>query len=428
MSKLPIFILYFLSIFIYSCVNKTSNSSYEDTYIDEYSDVFDSLLCPDENHPHLVDLGLTSGTKWTCCNIGAEVPSSFGNYYSWAELEEKENYSINSYQHVKNPKSHECKYLDYNIANTQYDVARLKLGNDFQMPSRIDFMELIKECKLVWVKCNDLFEGISVTGKNGNKIFLPSAAYKDGKDIQFCAAPNCNYWTADQNFDNECIFNAAESFYAMYDDIGVYPTDKYIGMPIRAISKIKNDKTLNNEYIKVLDEQSFSLKTNKYGEVIANPIDIGLSVKWASHNIGAKKPEEKGDMYSWGSTTKNKKNNSDISNNISGTKYDVAHVKWGDKWRIPTSEEIDELINKCKWQWIEYKGTNGALIQGPNGNFIFLPINSDVSGSYGSSSLYKNSSTYSIYLFFYKNKKNGLIDKYTVDGTKENLNTIRPVY
>ena len=60
--------------------------------------------------------------------------------------------------------------------------------------------------------------------------------------------------------------------------------------------------------------------------------------------------------------------------NISGTEYDVATTKWGSDWRLPSKENFDELIDKCKWTLIRYKDTYGARVEGPNGNSIFLPI------------------------------------------------------
>ena len=47
--------------------------------------------CPDDNHPHAIDLGLPSGTKWACCNVGADTPEGYGGYYAWGETEEKSN-------------------------------------------------------------------------------------------------------------------------------------------------------------------------------------------------------------------------------------------------------------------------------------------------------------------------------------------------
>ena len=116
-------------------------------------------------------------------------------------------------------------------------------------------------------------------------------------------------------------------------------------------------------------------------------VDLGLSVYWASCNLGAEKPEESGEYYAWGETKpKSKYSESnysyyndntasyiDIGNNISGTSYDAATFNLGNDWRIPTKDEMDELKNKCKWEWKQVSGINGFMVTGPNGNTIFLP-------------------------------------------------------
>lgn len=116
-------------------------------------------------------------------------------------------------------------------------------------------------------------------------------------------------------------------------------------------------------------------------------VDLGLSVKWASYNVGASSPKEYGGYYTWGEIEEksyyskdNYKyyNNSiseyiEIANNISGAEYDVAHEKWGGSWRMPTQEEVQELMNECAWKWGDYKGVAGMYVTGPNGNSIFLP-------------------------------------------------------
>ena len=135
-------------------------------------------------------------------------------------------------------------------------------------------------------------------------------------------------------------------------------------------------------------------------------VDLGLpsGIKWASCNVGATKPEEYGGYYAWGETEEKDNYSWDtykyynkesaecvfIGNDISGTEYDVAHVKWGGSWRMPTLTEIDELIYKCTWTWTIYNGVEGNKVTGQNGNSIFLPAagyryGTDVrdQGSYG---------------------------------------------
>ena len=120
-------------------------------------------------------------------------------------------------------------------------------------------------------------------------------------------------------------------------------------------------------------------------------VDLGLSVKWATCNVGATKPEEYGNYYAWGETaTKSEytgdnsltygKQMSDISGNA---QYDAATANWGGKWRMPTVAELGELHNNCIWTWTTQNGVNGDKVVGPNGNSIFLPA----AGYRGGSSL-----------------------------------------
>ena len=108
-------------------------------------------------------------------------------------------------------------------------------------------------------------------------------------------------------------------------------------------------------------------------------VDLGLSVKWATCNVGASKPSDYGNYYAWGETkTKstytesNSVTDGKSMNDIGGTQYDVAHTEWGDRWRLPTKAECQELKDKCKWQWTTLDGHAGYKVTGPNGNSIFL--------------------------------------------------------
>lgn len=176
-------------------------------------------------------------------------------------------------------------------------------------------------------------------------------------------------------------------------------------------------------------------------------VDLGLSVKWATCNVGALKPEDFGDYYSWGeigpklgNTLTNyrfyKKGNS--VNDAKFTKYctnsdkgtvdkkttldpedDVAHVVWGGSWRMPTKEEMDELRNNCTWTWFyegnpEFGGVAGYKITskkaGYKDRYIFLPAagyrditnnhNVRSNGYYLSRSLSKDSNNCASILFF----------------------------
>ena len=167
-------------------------------------------------------------------------------------------------------------------------------------------------------------------------------------------------------------------------------------------------------------------------------IDLGLSVKWASCNVGATAPEEYGGYYAWGETEEKSNYSWSTYKYCNGTydsltKYctssyygtvdnkttleasdDVAQAKWGGNWRIPTKAEIDELRSNCTWEWTTLNGVNGYCVTGTNGNSIFLPAagefwgNSNSTGSfsyYWSSYLHNEYTTYSYCLYFNESSK-----------------------
>ena len=110
-------------------------------------------------------------------------------------------------------------------------------------------------------------------------------------------------------------------------------------------------------------------------------VDLGLSVKWATCNIGASSPSDYGDYYAWGETWTKSEYREDNSvthgktmDDISGdVRYDAARANWGGSWRLPTASEILELVNKCTWIWTRQGGHKGYRVTGPNGKSIFLP-------------------------------------------------------
>ena len=138
------------------------------------------------------------------------------------------------------------------------------------------------------------------------------------------------------------------------------------------------------------EELSFTTETHAY-------VDLGLSVKWATCNIGASSPEEYGDYFAWGETepkdvydwstykwcngsqntlTKycTNKEYGAVDNKITlELEDDAAHVNWGGEWRMPTKAELEELRTKCTWLPAKINGVSGREITGPNGNTLFLP-------------------------------------------------------
>ena len=175
-------------------------------------------------------------------------------------------------------------------------------------------------------------------------------------------------------------------------------------------------------------------------------VDLGLSVKWATCNVGADSPGEYGDYFAWGETSPKSsytwenlryRVSGDSYENVTFSKYvaegkygtvdnrtclelsdDAARQRWGGSWRMPTREEFKELLDKCRWSWTTEGGHAGYKVTGPNGRSIFLPAagfrfgsslygagevgyywssSLDASDSYGASLLYFSSGNHGGY-------------------------------
>ena len=127
---------------------------------------------------------------------------------------------------------------------------------------------------------------------------------------------------------------------------------------------------------------------NKVKSIISSPsgfknghgyVDLGLSVKWATVNIGARNCYEKGNYYLYGAVYDRDQTVSQIESDIEGNEqYDAARFYWHEPWRLPTKQEFEELLNNCIWKETTIKGVLGYVVTGHNGNCIFLPL----TGSY----------------------------------------------
>lgn len=142
-------------------------------------------------------------------------------------------------------------------------------------------------------------------------------------------------------------------------------------------------------------ERELGIMTNKGHEYV----DLGLSVKWASVNIGATSPEDCGDYFAWGETEPQSSSsyswdsykwyasNDKLAKYCNSSQYgeldnkevldlddDAAHVNWGGSWRMPTEDELNELFTECTWEWTTVNSVNGFKVKSnKNSNSIFIP-------------------------------------------------------
>ena len=150
--------------------------------------------CPDSHHPHAIDLGLPSGTKWACCNVGAKTPEAYGGYYAWGETSEKSEYSRDTYAYY-NSSTNSWVNIGSNIAGTVYDVAHVRMGGSWRMPTKEQQGELIDNCTGQWTTQNGV-NGTLVTGPNGGQLFLPAAGYRWYDEPDDYAGEGGFYWSA----------------------------------------------------------------------------------------------------------------------------------------------------------------------------------------------------------------------------------------
>ena len=157
-------------------------------------------------------------------------------------------------------------------------------------------------------------------------------------------------------------------------------------------------------------------------------VDLGLSVQWAGYNVGATAPEQMGELFAWGETsTKSdgyEKSNYSMWDGVNYSPYgsdgatrlswgeDIATAAWGDGWRMPSEEEIDELLDSCTWTYSTYKGVRGYVVtasEKAGGRSIFFPLpgyqvgtavnHRDIRGIYWGSQLSGKNSDYGVTLF-----------------------------
>lgn len=169
---------------------------YDEKKIDlEYKET----TCPDGNHPHMIDLGLPSGTKWACCNVGATSPEDYGDYFAWGETKPKSVYNWDTYLYYNDDTGY--VHIGSDIGGTAYDAATANWGAPWRMPSLTQIKELLSSCTSTWTTQGGV-SGRKFTGPNRASVFLPAAGYRWNGDLGY--AGSCgHYWSSTLNEDGE---------------------------------------------------------------------------------------------------------------------------------------------------------------------------------------------------------------------------------
>ncbi len=166
----------------------------------------DAQSCPDDNHPHMIDLGLPSGTKWACCNVDTEhpekqSPTNYGGYYAWGETNVKDYYNLDTYVYKDGDgdgDGYSFQDIGSDIAGTKYDVAHVKWGGSWVMPSLNQIKELLNNCTYEWTTVNGV-DGQKFTSRiNDSSIFMPAAGLRFSGNLRLSGSYG-NYWSSTQH-------------------------------------------------------------------------------------------------------------------------------------------------------------------------------------------------------------------------------------
>ena len=187
-----------------------------------------------------VDLGLPSGTLWATCNVGADAPVEYGDYFAWGETTPKDTYNWSTYQYcVGDTLTKYCYNSGYgyngftgNLTTLlpEDDAATANWGNGWRMPTKEEWTELYDNTTTTWTDHGGVI-GRLFTAPNGNSLFLPAAGYRWYVEL-YDAGSYAHYWSSSLDTDGP---NRAWGFGFYSGYAGVGSNYRGYGRSVRAV-------------------------------------------------------------------------------------------------------------------------------------------------------------------------------------------------
>ncbi len=413
-TKLQLSLLLMLSAAVTGCSIEDNNPVDPiDPYDSEEGGVYNPNAGSAPEGVVAVDLGLPSGTLWANMNVGATSPEDYGLYFAWGETtgytdDTTDGYSFNwkSYKWCNGSIDSMTKYCtdrwhgtvdNKTVLDLEDDAAYANWGGDWCMPTVDEIQELRNNTTSEWTTVNGV-KGCRFRSKtNGNSVFLPAAGYRDDADLSYQGQTGY-YWSAGGSGSYYARGLFFGSGYAYWGN-----SQRYDGFTVRPVL----------------------IRKRKAPEGV-KAVDLGLpsGTKWANMNVGATSPEDYGLYFAWGETKGYTDDTTDgrsfdlasykwasKGDNDNGSYYDpsynmikyctrssdgtvdnktvldleddAAYVNWGGDWRMPTVDEIQELLDHTTREWARVNGIYGVRYTSKNGKYtsIFLPYAGRRSGT-----------------------------------------------
>ena len=206
---------------------------------------FSNEFCPDGNHPHMIDLGLPSGTKWACCNVGANSPAESGDFFAWGEITPKAYFGESNYKWYIGGDDHNitkyCSNSDYgtvdNIIGLQLedDAAYVNWGPEWRIPGTAQMNELLENCTSVWTKVNGMGGYLFKSNANNAALFLPAAGWYNNNGLHGFVTEG-SYWSRFNAYSTRPDVALILGF--RYGDMGwlkVSTFGRHFGSTVRAV-------------------------------------------------------------------------------------------------------------------------------------------------------------------------------------------------
>ena len=193
---------------------------------------------------YYVDLGLPSGLLWATCNVGADNPEDYGDYFAWGETQTKDVYNWSTYQYCNGSYNTLTKYCDgssygYNgftdnltTLQPSDDAATANWGDGWRMPTLAEWNELLNNTTNTWTTQNSV-NGRLFTASNGNSLFLPAAGSRDNSSLSNAGSRGA-YWSSSlkdyPDYAWGLYFGSGNC--SMYDQYG---NSRYYGRSVRPV-------------------------------------------------------------------------------------------------------------------------------------------------------------------------------------------------